>query len=125
MSKLENQKRGGTKKKKRQTVQNNLNNNQKIKKREGYGNPRKSKKPNLEIDHIGHFFDAFLSISLPFLLQYGFLYFWRMIIRSSNSCLISHYHQQGEPFLQLRAPAPTVIEPTREDGLALKLEALA
>jgi len=33
--------------------------------------------------------------------------------------------QQGEPFLQLSAPAPVVMEPTREDGLALKLEALA
>jgi len=37
---------------------------------------------------------------------------------------MSHY-QQGEPFLQVSAPAPVVMEPTSEDGLALRLEALA
>lgn len=34
-------------------------------------------------------------------------------------------NQQREPFLQLSVPAPEVREATREDGLALKLEALA
>lgn len=33
--------------------------------------------------------------------------------------------QHRLPFLQLSEPAPIVIEPTKEDGLALKLDALA
>lgn len=70
--------------------------------------------PNLDINHIAIFL---IPISLPFLLGMN-------MIQLAN-CLISHYHQQGEPFLQLSAPDPIVIEPTREDGLALKLEALA
>lgn len=38
-----------------------------------------------------------------------------------NGC----HNQQRTPFLQLRAPDPTVMEPTSEEGLALKLDALA
>jgi hypothetical protein len=34
-------------------------------------------------------------------------------------------NQQREPFLQTSAPAPAVMELAREDGLALKLDALA
>lgn len=34
-------------------------------------------------------------------------------------------NQQREPFLHLSDPAPVVIELTREDGLAPKLDALA
>lgn len=34
-------------------------------------------------------------------------------------------NQQVLPFLQLREPAPTVIDPTTEDGLALRLDAFA
>jgi len=33
--------------------------------------------------------------------------------------------QQRFPFLQVSAPAVTVMDPTREEGLALRLEALA
>lgn len=43
-----------------------------------------------------------------------------------DSCSRGHGHnQQWEPFLQLSAPAVVVMEPTSEDGLALRLEALA
>lgn len=35
------------------------------------------------------------------------------------------HDEQGEAFLQDSAPAPVVMEATSEDGLALRLEALA
>lgn len=71
-------------------------------------------------------------IYIPFLFQFPSLFFWNICIyfgflfgKNESARREVIVFQQGEPFLQLSAPAPVVMEPTREDGLALKLEALA
>lgn len=63
-----------------------------------------------------------LSFSLPSFALSSI--FYRFIIVQVQQHFENH-NQQREPFRQFSEPAVTVIVPTREDGLALRLEALA
>lgn len=72
----------------------------------------------LTIVFIIFFFTLLFLSSYPFLDAYPFLV--------TNLGLLSlATDQQRLPFLQKSAPASAVIEPTKEDGLAPKLDALA
>lgn len=69
---------------------------------------------------------SFYKKAIPFPTSQFHLLILELINRPAyrDSCSRGH-NQQREPFLQLSAPEPIVMGPTNEDGLALKLEALA